>query len=148
MIIAFCGHSDYVENKEDEIKIIEMLETKAKEICFDFFLGLYGNFDRFCYSIAKKFKDTHINSKLFFISPYNDETYLKNRALDKGNRFDLIIYPELETVPRKYAIFYRNKWIVEKADLIIAFVKKKYGGAFTMYEYAKKLGKDIYNIAE
>ena len=62
--------------------------------------------------------------------------------------FDLIIYPELEAVPRKYAIFYRNKWIVEKADLIIAFVKKKYGGAFAMYQYAEKLGKDIYNLAE
>ena len=148
MIITFCGHSDYVEKEEDENKIIKLLEKKIKDSSCDFYLGEYGNFDKFCYTLAKRFKSEHLNSNLIFVTPYIDESYLKRRIGEEKSRFDSIIYPELENIPLKYAISYRNRWIAEKADFIIAFIKKKYGGAYAMYKYAERIGKEIYNIAE
>jgi len=145
MKIAFCGHSQYIHNSKDESKVLEILESRVKNEPCEFFLGEYGGFDSFAYSCAKKFKSTHPDALLIFITPYNDASRL---AKYESNRFDLIIYPELEAIPPKYAIIHRNKWIVEQADVIIAYITHNYGGAYKMYQLAKSRKKEIYNIAQ
>ena len=147
MTIAFCGHSDYIKNSNDEKNILEILESNLKNTTIDFFLGEYGSFDLFAYECAKKFKENHTAVNLIFITPYISEQYQKNHIDYKKGRFDMILYPPLENVPLKYAISHRNRWIVEKADIIIAYITHKYGGAYTMYQYAKRKNKKIYNIA-
>ncbi len=144
MIIAFCGHSTYVRNFEDEKKVLEILEHRIGDTPSEFFLGEYGNFDHFAYICAKKYKETHPYVKLIFITPYLTE---KSLIQWKKDRFDLVIYPELERIPPRYAISHRNRWIVEQADIIIAYIAHEYGGAYTMYRYAKRKGKEVYNIA-
>ena len=52
MVIAFCGHSNYVENSEDEKRFFEILERRIGSEQADFFLGEYGGFDRFAYNCA------------------------------------------------------------------------------------------------
>ena len=34
--------------------------------------------------------------------------------------YDDVIFPPLESVPRKFAVLKRNEWMVEEADLVIA----------------------------
>ena len=145
MTVAFCGHSNYIGNKEDEKRIIDFLEYRLKQKSCDFFLGGYGGFDNFCYTISKRYREKYKDSKLIFVTPYIDEGYLRKRS---GNSFDEIIYPQIENVPPRYAITHRNRWIVEKSDIIIAYGNHNYGGAYTMYKYAQKCKKESYNIAE
>ncbi len=121
MIVAFCGHSTYVEGAEDENKVIEILETVASGSTVDFFPGEYGAFDCFAYKCAKKFKAKYKSVKLIYVTPYlsfakRDDFFAKG--------FDQIIYPEIESVPLKYAIVHRNRWIADQADVIIAYVKR------------------------
>lgn len=144
MIVAFCGHSTYVSNSEDEKKMLQILEQRIGNKPTEFFLGEYGNFDHFAYICAKKYKEKHPCVKLIFITPYLTE---KSSSIWKKDRFDLVIYPELEHVPPRYAISHRNRWIVEQADIIIAYITHEYGGAYAMYRYAKRKEKEIYNLA-
>ena len=148
MIIAFCGHSTYSETEEHEKKILNFLEKRVGNTPCDFFLGEYGSFDAFCYRIAKKFKALHHNSKLMFITPYINDSFLKKHLSEKEKRFDEIIYPNLENIPPRYAISKRNRWIVEKADIIVAYVHHKFGGAYSMYRYAEQKKKEIYDITK
>lgn len=142
MVIAFCGHSDYVCTLEDERLVLGILEKSVGNEPCEFFLGEYGGFDRFAYYCAKKFKTVHSNSRLILIIPYiNKKTDISER------HFDECIYPELEHVPPKYAISHRNRWIAEQADIIIAYITHKYGGAYEMYRHATNRHKTIYNIA-
>ena len=141
MIIAFCGHSRYNVTQEDEYKILEYLEQRVGDEPVELYLGAYGAFDLFAYDCSKKYKMKHPNAKLVFITPYNDCNYLNNKFVCANKEFDYIIYPELEKVPLKYAIVYRNRWIVDKADVIIAYVARRYGGAYTTYRYAKQRKK-------
>ena len=60
--------------------------------------------------------------------------------------YDSSIYPPIETVPPKFAITKRNEWMVSNADLIIAFVKHKYGGAYKTLTWAKRKNKKIINL--
>ena len=147
MKIAFCGHSDYVPCANDECLAMEFLfqNIPCDEEC-EFFLGEYGSFDSFAYGIAKKYKKNKPTAKLIFVTPYISNEYLKRHDVD--NRFDLVIYPELEKSPPRFAIAKRNKWIAKNTDILICFVNRKLGGAYTMLNYAKKYSKIIFNLAE
>ena len=47
----------------------------------------------------------------------------------------------------KGAITKRNRWMVEQADLLICYIEREEGGAFTALKYAKKQKKTIINLA-
>lgn len=38
--------------------------------------------------------------------------------------------------------------MAEKADYVVAYVNRDWGGAYKTFEYAKKLNKKIFNLAE
>ena len=47
----------------------------------------------------------------------------------------------------RFAIVYRNRYIVENSDVIISFAQHKSGGAYKAVRYAEKIGKAVKNLA-
>ena len=95
MIITFCGHSDFLGNDDYKKRILAILEKEIGNSRAEIYLGKYGGFDRFCYECAKSFKLAHQNASLVFITPY-----LSKISKDTRERYNEIIYPELENVPK------------------------------------------------
>lgn len=146
MIITFCGHSKFTTKKAYEEKIISYLEKIVGDNVVDMYLGGYGDFDNFAYECCKKFKASHPKTNLVFVTPYYTIEYQRKRLKYQKERYDLIIYPEIENRPLKFAITYRNRYMVDKADYVICYVEHDWGGAYQTYKYAKKKGKNIYNL--
>ena len=48
----------------------------------------------------------------------------------------------------KAAIQKRNRWLVDRADFLIAYLFRDFGGAYETVKYAKKQGKPVINLAE
>ncbi len=145
MIVSFCGHSRLFGKDFLEDKILKILEAEIKGEKVDFYLGAYGDFDSIAKMSCSIYQKTHSNSKLYFISPYVDNTYLKNLE-DMIKTYDGIIYPEIENTPKRFAIVARNKWMVRQADLIIAYVDYSWGGAVKTLDYALKIKKHYINL--
>ena len=57
--------------------------------------------------------------------------------------FDSSVYPPLENVPRRFSISHRNRWMVESADVVVAYVLHDWGGAATTLRCAKQKKKQI-----
>ncbi len=140
MIITFFGHSDFTSTEEYEKLLLDILENMVGDSTAEMFLGGYGGFDKFAYDCCKKYKSFHRNVKLIFVSPYPNTT-------GHTDGYDAVIYPEIEDKPPKFAISYRNKYMAERADFVIVFINRSYGGAYTAYVHAKRKGKTIYNLA-
>ena len=70
MVITFCGHVDFCYSKEYEQKVLHFFEEKIGQNRAEFYLGGYGGFDKFAYNCCKKYKETHPNVILVFITPY------------------------------------------------------------------------------
>ena len=145
MIITFCGHSNYTNTVEDEMRLLNLLERVTEGTQVDFYLGGYGNFDSFALKCAKKYKDHHGNANLVFITPYLNQQLSERKSILEQN-YDQIIYPELEHIPRKFAIMERNKWMIDQADYVFAYVKTHYGGAYKTLLYAHKHQKSYTNL--
>ena len=57
------------------------------------------------------------------------------------------IYPEgIESVPKRFAISWRNKWMLTESEYVVAYVKHSWGGAAKYYEMAEKKGKNVINL--
>ncbi len=138
-ICCFCGHrniiSDNLQEKTESV-LIELIETKGYNT---FFSGHMGEFDKLCETVIIRLKKKYPQIKLCRISAY----YRHN--IDK-EFFDEIIIPDLGNIHYKRAIGARNNWMAQKADLLLCYVYKDYGGAYDMKKYAEKNGTEIINL--
>ena len=142
MIITFCGHSDFYETGDIRERLLNSITEAAGDEQVELYLGGYGNFDLFAHSCAVQYKKSHPSAKIILVTPYIDEKYLAARR----DGYDEIIYPDLEGVPKRFAITYRNRWIIGKADTVIAYVKRSVGGAYQAYKHAIALQKNIRDL--
>ena len=148
MIVTFCGHATFSKSAEYESKIIDLLLAEIGDTPVNFYLGGYGEFDALAYKCCKKYKETHPQASLIFITPYITEEYSRNHLSLYKDKYDEIFYPELEGVPLKFAIVYRNRWMVEQSDIVICGITHSWGGAYKTYLHAKKKKKRIFNLTD
>ncbi len=139
MIVTFCGHSDFLKTTEHEKKFLDILSGTVGDHPAEMYLGDYGAFDHFALSCCGKYKENHPNITLVFVTPYLNRT-------QPG--YDTTLYPPLENVPPRFAISRRNKYMVECANIVIAYITHDWGGAYATYEHAKRKGKVILNLAD
>lgn len=147
MIVTFCGHSQFRRTEELDRELLTILEEKIGDVPADLYLGGYGDFDRFAYDCCRKYKETHPNVSLVYVTPYLTAKYQRNHLEYEKTRYDAILYPDIEKIPPRLAIVYRNRYMVEMADLVVAYVSHSSGGAYATYQHAQKKGKVIYNLA-
>lgn len=84
-------------------------------------------------------KKEHPHIQSILVLPYLD------RRVDAAG-YDGTTYPPLESVPKKYAISHRNRWLVDNSELVIAYVCHGWGGAATTLRYAQSKKKAIINF--
>lgn len=101
------------------------------------------NVVRFGSAIQKEVDST---AKIVFVTPYLDEKYLLYKT--EVVPFDEVLYPPLESVPKRLSILKRNEYVVEKSDFIVFFVDHDFGGAAQALDIAKRKGKSFINLAE
>ena len=137
MVCTFFGHRDASDSLTDELRktLIELLETGNVDV---FYIGNSGNFDRL------------VSSVLYELSSENSFTcqivlsYLPEQ--EREFNFDTILPEGIEDVPRRFAISYRNQWMIEHSDMVVTYVKRNYGGVHQFKELAKKKGKKVIEI--
>lgn len=148
MVVTFCGHRDFCATQELENALLGFLEQSVGEGDAQLLFGGYGAFDAFALSCAQTYKKSHPWIRLVFVTPYMTESYQKNHLSSLQAVYDEICYPGIENRPLKYAISYRNYYMVDCSDVMIAYVSHSWGGAYQMYSYAQKKNMVCYNLAE
>ena len=145
--VAFFGHRDFDEHKKYEEKLVSFLIKliNTKEYV-EFIMGRNGEFDIFAASAVKKAQSRagHANSSLILVNPYhtkNDEYYEKYYD-------EVEICSDAASAHYKAAIKIRNKIIVERAELILSYIKKSEGGAYGALRLSEELNKKIINLTE
>ena len=67
--------------------------------------------------------------------------------LTRYQNYSDTMYPEgVETVPKRFAIDWRNRWMLKHADYVVTYITHYWGGAAKFAEKAARSGKQIVNI--
>ena len=136
MTVTFCGHGEFY-GKEAVVRWLrETVEDLIRRGADDFLLGGYGGFDACAASVVWDLKKKYPAIRSTLVLPYLD------RAVD-ASKYDGTLYPPLEKVPRRFAISKRNEYMVNEANVVVAYVTYGWGGAATTLAYAKRKKKEI-----
>lgn len=134
--VTFCGHSDMSHPEEVRVWLYDTVEKLIQLDADMFLLGGYGAFDRMAASVVWDLKQKYPQIQSILVKPYLD------REMDES-KCDWTVYPSLENVPRRYAITYSNRYMVDEADWVVAYVLHSWGGAAQTLEYANQKKKSI-----
>ena len=139
-ICTFFGHRDCPETvKGDLHRAIEDLIAQGVDT---FYVGNQGQFDTYARSILRQLQDKY---------PIHYTVVLSHLPTEKGDYEDTsdTMFPEeLENVHPKFAIDRRNKWLVDRADHVICYVRYSWGGAYKFARLASRRGKKVINLAK
>ena len=140
MTVTFFGHRDAPKEIEPTLRttLINLIEQeKARK----FYVGNNGNFDAM---VRRQLEDL---SKAYEINFTVVLAYLPEDRREHDNLVNTI-YPEgIESVPKRFAISWRNKWMLKQADVVITYVTHPSSGAWEFEKLAVKQGKRVINIA-
>ena len=128
--VTFFGHRDTPKETEPALRLtlIDLIENKNTTV---FYVGNHGNFDAM---VRRQLEDL---SKIYPIKYYVVLAYMPSKN-DESDEHSIL--PEgIETVPRRFAINYRNKWMLNKSDIVVTYVTHNFGGAWRFKEMAERL---------
>ena len=138
--VTFFGHKDTPKEIEPTLRstLIDLIENKNVNV---FYVGNNGNFDTM---VRRQLEDL---SQTYPIAYSVVLAYLHTEK-NKYDNLTNTIYPEgLETVPKRFAISWRNKWMIQQSDIVVTYVNHNFGGAAQFKEMAESLGKIAINLA-
>lgn len=147
--VTFIGHRyidrfSFVEDNVEDL-IRQLIGSKPY---VDFLVGRDGNFDQIVSSTVLRVKKSvfDANSSLIWVIPYDTAEYRNNAESFKEYYDEIELCQESANGHFKGAIQKRNRYMIDRADLLICYVEKKDGGAYQTMQYAIKTGKKFINI--
>ena len=137
---TFFGHRDCPETIKPKIRaaVIDLIENHGVTM---FYVGNQGNFDRLVRSVLKEVTTAYPGVGYAVVLAYMPSA--KKSADDFS---DTLLPDGIEKVPKRFAISWRNKWMIEHADYVVTYVTRLFGGAAQFSALAKSKGKIIYDI--
>ena len=146
--VSLFGHRTVEDYLTVESKLYELLRIimKQRNREIEFLVGRNGDFDLMATSVIRKLKKETGNENVFLtlVLPY-ENAELRNNTEAFESYYDSIEISEA-TRSYKYAIVARNRGMIDRADLVIVYVKNESGGAYQALKYAEKNEKRIINI--
>ena len=149
-VCVFAGHREVYQSGIDA-KVKEAIDRLLQtDHDFIFYTGGMGQFDDMCSSAVRSAKHRYpdLNISLALVLPYMSNRLNTDKAYYESLYDDIIVPTELANVHYKAAITKRNRWMVDRADHVIAYVYREFGGAMETVKYARKQGKQIVNLAD
>ena len=134
---TFFGHGDCPETKYSNIlQAIQNLITEKNIITF--YVGTQGNFDSIVYRALCNLRADFPQIRIYRVLAY----------LPKDNSLisDSILLEGIELIHPRYAISWRNRWMIEHSDYVIAYITHNYGGAARFVNEAERRGKTIIRV--
>lgn len=135
------GHREVYENITEQLDKA-VLEAAAQG-CVIFYTGAMGRFDSLFASAVRKAKKSYPNIRLICVKPYMTKEINESGDYLYSLYDDIIIPTELADIHPKSAIPKRNRLLVDWSDIVIGYIKRQYGGAYTAIRYARSIKKEV-----
>lgn len=141
-VCTFFGHRNCPDTITSTLKkaIVELIEYHNVNI---FYVGNNGSFDSHVLCVLSELSRSYPHIKYAVVLAYmpsNSEGH-RDKAINS-------MLPEgIETVPKRFAISWRNKWMLNQSDYVITYVTRSWGWAAQFAEMAEKQHKQVINLA-
>ncbi len=140
MTCTFFGHRD----APADIKLIlrnALLDLIENQGVSRFYVGNQGKFDLFAIDLLKAFENSH-GIEFIVVLPY-----LPKRKAPFFEDCKTILPEGIETTPPKFAIDFRNRWMIDHSEVVVTYVNRTFGGAYKFKCLAKRKDKIVIELS-
>ena len=139
---TFFGHREC----PDSIKI------KLREVLIDliinhnvdmFYVGNQGRFDAIIRSVLRELKIEYPRINYAVVL-----AYMPGKQTEYGDHSDTMLPEGIESVHPRYAISWRNNWMLRRADYVVTYITHGWGGAAQYADKARRQKKTVINISD
>ena len=131
MVCTFAGHREvFGLGQSQVVEILErLLEAEQEMTCY---VGGKGEFDAICASAVRTLKHRHPDKaiSLVLVLPYMEQRLNTDKEYYESSFDEILIPIELADTHYKQSITACNRWMVDRADCLIAMVWRDHGGAY------------------
>ena len=141
MTATFFGHKDTPKEIEPTLRttLVDLIENKSVTV---FYVGNNGNFDTMVRCQLEDLSQTYPITYSVVLA------YLPTKKSEYDDYTNTILPEGIETKPKRFAISYRNKWMIQQSDIVVTYVTHSFGGAAQFKNTAERKGKTIIELSE
>lgn len=137
---TFFGHRDCPETIKSLLREV-LVDLITNNGVVTFYVGNQGRFDGIVRSVLREFEQTYPEIHYAVVL-----AYLPGKKNEYDDFSDTIFPEGIETVHPRYAIDWRNRWMLQRADFVVTYITHPWGGAAKFAEKAKREGKTVINL--
>ena len=138
-VCVFFGHREC--NSLDAEVLRNALEELIEQGVEEFLVGNQGQFDSMVCRCLK-----FLQEKYPYIRYSVVLAYLPAVRQDYEDYSNTMCPEGIESVHPRYAIDWRNRYLVKVADICVCYIEHTWGGAYKFVRLAKRRGKRIINL--
>ena len=140
---TFFGHRDCpssIKPKLHEV-LIDLIENHTVDM---FYIGRQGAFDSIVRSVLKELVSAYprINYAVVLERMPSEQD-----EFDSRDYSDTILPEGIETVHPRFAISWRNKWMIKQSDYVVTYITHSWVGAAQFAEIAERKKENVINLA-
>lgn len=137
-VCTFFGHRDCPEGVRPQVK--RTVEDLILHHGVDtFYVGDKGRFDAIVRGVLCELEREYSHIRYAVV--------LSSLPREQEDTSDTILPEGIECIHPRYAINWRNDWMLKRSDFIVCYVTHSWGGAAKFAEKAQKAGKMVINLA-
>ena len=141
-VCTFFGHrecSDSIKTKLREV-LIDLITNHNVDM---FYVGNQGQFDAIVRGALRELKEEYPQSNYAVVL-----AYIPGKQTEYDDYSDTMLPEGIESVHPRYAISWRNNWMLQQSDYVVTYITHSWGGAAKYAARAKCRGKCIYSLGE
>ena len=134
-VCTFFGHRDCPSSIQPKLKaaFIDLIENHAVHT---FYVGNHGAFDSLVRSTLQELTQSYPQIRYTVVL-----AYLPTKQTDFP--YENLLPDGIENVPKRFAISFRNKWMLKQSDFVVTYITHSWGGAAQFAELAEKQKKTV-----
>ena len=143
MKCAFFGHRSAPDTIEMALRstIIDLIEIHTVDV---FLLGNHGAFDAMVLRVLRELAVVY-TIKYYVVLAYMPE---KKDEYEKTDYSNTILPEGIETVFKRFAIDYRNRWMIDHSDYVVTYVVHDLGSGTAKYKrLTERKGKMVIEVS-
>lgn len=142
MVCALFGHGNTPDAIYPQLKN-EMVKLIRDQNITEFLVGTHGAFDRMALKILRELSREHPQISYNVVLAYIPGGGAVSSVYEPAET----LFPMgIEKVPKRFAITWRNKWMVRESETILCYINHPWGGAAQAVEYGRRQGKTVVNL--
>lgn len=137
---TFFGHRDCPEGIKAKLRdvLVDLINNQGVDM---FYVGHQGRFDGLVHGVLKKLQQEYPSIGYAVVL-----AYVPSQKREYDDYSDTMLPEGIETVHPRYAISWRNNWMLKQSDYVVTYITHTWGGAAQYADKAKKQGKIIINL--